>query len=97
MVFRYDYDFGDGWEHDVRVVGRTAADGPHCLDGERACPPEDCGGPHGYARLLEVLADPAHPEHAEVADWLGRPLEPEAFDPEAVDLALRAMPRRHHR
>jgi mRNA-degrading endonuclease RelE of RelBE toxin-antitoxin system len=44
-VFRYDYDFGDGWEHDIRVVGTTTSEGPHCLDGARVCPPEDCGGP----------------------------------------------------
>ena len=93
-VFRYDYDFGDGWEHDVHVVRRTTADGAHCLDGGRACPPEDCGGPDGYARLLEVLADPAHPDHAEASDWLGRSVDPEVFDADAVDAALRAGPRR---
>jgi hypothetical protein len=92
--FRYDYDFGDGWEHDVRVTRRTTADGPHLLGGERACPPEDCGGPDGYAHLLDVLADRAHREHAEMSDWLGRPLDPELFPLEAVDAALRAGPRR---
>jgi hypothetical protein len=92
-VFRYDYDFGDGWEHDVRVVRRTTADRPHCLDGARACPPEDCGGPHGYARLMDVLADPARPEHAELTDWLDRPVDAEAFDLDAVDAALRAARR----
>jgi hypothetical protein len=93
-VFRYDYDFGDGWEHDVRVVRRTTSDGAHCLDGARACPPEGCGGPHGYARLLDVLADSTHPEHADLADWLGHHVDPEAFDRDAVDAALRATPRR---
>lgn len=92
-VFRYDYDFGDGWEHDVRVVRRTTSDGAHCLDGARACPPEDCGGPHGYAQLLDVQADPTHREHADLVDWLGRPVDPEAFDRDAVDAALQAVPR----
>ena len=94
VTFRYDYDFGDGWEHDVRVLRTTTADGPHCLDGARGCPPEDCGGPPGYERLLEVLADPAHPEHDELAGWMGRPVDAEAFDREAVDAALRSLPRR---
>jgi hypothetical protein len=92
-TFRYDYDFGDGWEHDVRVLRTTTADGAHCLDGAGACPPEDCGGPGGYEHLLEVLADPAHPEHDELVEWIGRPVDPEAFDPEAVDAALRSRPR----
>jgi Plasmid pRiA4b ORF-3-like protein len=93
-TFRYDYDFGDGWEHEVRVLRTTAADGPHCLDGARACPPEDCGGPPGYERLLEVLAEPTHPEHDELAEWIGRSVDPEAFDRAAVDAALRSLPRR---
>ena len=63
-VFRYDYDFGDGWEHDVRVVRRTTSDGAHCLDGARACPPEDCGGPPGYAEILLALESPDDPAFA---------------------------------
>jgi len=96
-TFRYDYDFGDGWEHDVRVLRTTVADGSHCLDGARACPPEDCGGPPGYEHLLEVLADPDHPDHDEMAEWIGRPVDPEAFDPQAVDATLRSHPRRGRR
>lgn len=93
-TFRYDYDFGDGWEHDVRVLRTTTAEGSSCLDGARACPPEDCGGPPGYAHLLEVLAEPAHPEHDDLVEWIGRPVDPEAFDPEAVAARLRALRRR---
>jgi hypothetical protein len=92
-TFRWDYDFGDGWEHDVRVEGRRTAEAPTCLAGARACPPEDCGGPHGYQRLQEVLADPRHPEHADAADWLGHPLEPDQFDAAEATRRMRARPR----
>jgi Plasmid pRiA4b ORF-3-like protein len=82
--FRYTYDFGDGWEHRVVVEKVLPADIasalPACIDGRRACPPEDCGGTSGYRELLEVLADPSHPEHDERREWLGREFDPEVFD-----------------
>ena len=57
----YLYDFGDGWAHQLKVQ-RTVALPPgsprvQCLAGARSCPPEDCGGPYGYADLMEALAD----------------------------------------
>jgi hypothetical protein len=52
---------------------------PACTAGKRNCPPEDCGGPWGYAELIEVLADPAHPRHDEKLDWVGDEFEPETF------------------
>jgi hypothetical protein len=94
-VFRYDYDFGDGWEHDVRVEGRRTAETPTCLAGARACPPEDSGGPHGYARLLQILTSPRHPEHADVRAWLGRTFDSERFDLAAATRRMRSrVPRR---
>jgi hypothetical protein len=66
--FTYRYDFGDGWEHDVEVTGRGGPL-PGCVDGSGACPPEDCGGPHGYAELLEALTDPSHPDHDQLTGW----------------------------
>ena len=79
--FRYWYDFGDDWWHEI-VIGKAAetdGEGPRLLAGEGACPPEDCGGPHGYAELLQALADPKHPEHRELREWAG------AFDPQRFD------------
>lgn len=80
----YEYDFGDGWEHAVVLeqVLEAAPGGkyPYVLAGKRACPPEDCGGTGGYGRLLAVLADPKHPEHAEMVEWVGGSFDPEAFD-----------------
>ncbi len=59
-TFRYQYDFGDNWQHLARlerlVPFTREALVPHCLDGARACPPEDVGGIGGYAEMLQVLA-----------------------------------------
>ncbi len=87
MKFRYVYDFGDGWQHEITVEKIIPADEldpedlskPVCLKGKRACPPEDCGGVWGYTRLLTVLNDPEDPEHEELKEWAG-PFDPEAFD-----------------
>jgi hypothetical protein len=82
---RWDYDFGDGWEHDVVVEAiESPVEGkryPVFLDGARACPPENSGGIPGYARLLTALADPKDPEHGELVEWA-----PDGFDPEVFDL-----------
>jgi len=73
--FSYQYDFGDSWHHSVVVEEfvRLPFGLKHsvCLDGENACPPEDCGGVGGYADLLEALADPAHEEHDHLVAWAG--------------------------
>ncbi len=100
--FRYEYDFGDGWEHDLRVGRRPVPadpDRPRCQDGARACPPEDCGGVPGYERLLDVLADPssARGEDAELLEWLGGDHDPDAFDPAATDELLELYDRHTRR
>ena len=83
--FQYHYDLGDGWEHEVEVLGAGAAE-PGCPYGEGDCPPEDCGGPSGYALLLGALADPTHPEHAQMRAWAG---EPVPFDQAVTDELVR--------
>lgn len=95
-ALRYDYDFGDSWEHRVELVAvRPAVEGeplPRCLDGARACPPEDCGGTWGYEELLEALADADHERHDELREWVGGAFDPEAFEVDAVNAALRSVP-----
>lgn len=70
--FRFEYDFGDSWSHDVVVEQITAKhDGrePLCFDGEGACPPEDVGGTIGYEEFLAAISDPAHERHDELRGW----------------------------
>lgn len=95
----YEYDFGDGWEHLIEVEEEVPAGGtetliPICMDGARACPPEDCGGPSGYESLLAAIESPGHPEHDEYIDWLGGPYDPEAFDRDRVNRALARLSTR---
>ena len=93
---RYTYDFGDDWEHDIRVekvLDRDeTASYPRCTGGRRAAPPEDCGGVSGYADLVEALTDPAHPEHEDKLEWLGlddaAQFDPTGFDATTVTRAL---------
>ncbi len=92
--FSYEYDFGDGWVHEVLFEGcleRTkGVRYPLCLEGERACPPEDVGGVTGYAEFLSAIADPEHEEHLSWKEWAGWDFDPEHFDPER---ATRRMQR----
>lgn len=90
--FLYEYDFGDSWDHEVVVEDfvRIPQGLKHavCLDGENACPPEDCGGVGGYEELLEVLADPSHDDHEHFTQWVGGSFDPTLFDLAAVNAAL---------
>jgi hypothetical protein len=91
----YVYDFGDDWQHDV-IVEKTACPDAEpgravCIAGERACPPEDCGGVWGYAELLDALDDPANSELEERVEWLEEvhgPYDPEHFELDAINVRL---------
>jgi hypothetical protein len=93
--FIYEYDFGDGWLHDVLVEKVLTPDlafkHPVCLAGANACPPEDCGGIYGFYNLLEIIADPKHPEHAEMKEWIGRELDAGEFSREEVNAVLKRL------
>lgn len=84
----YTYDFGDGWRHLLAFEGflprEEGAKYPYCLSGERKCPPEDCGGPGGYAYFLEAVQDPHHDEHDQYVTWIGGSFDPADFRPEQV-------------
>jgi len=83
-VANYTYDFGDNWEHKIQLEkilprGRNI-EYPVCIAGERACPPEDCGGIWGYEKSLEAINNPDHEKHEEMLEWVGGEFDPEHFD-----------------
>ena len=98
--FLYTYDFGDSWEHELVVEKLLPIEPgkayPRCLEGARACPPEDTGGSWGYAELLEILADPKHPEYEERLEWLGEKFDPEKFSIRAVNGQLNRRFKPYH-
>jgi hypothetical protein len=85
----YLYDFSDQWRHRVEIEAVVAPEPgvhyPRCVEGQRACPPEDCGGASRYATLLEVLKDPDHEEYDDFADFIRDDFDLEAFDPQRVN------------
>lgn len=91
--FRYEYDFGDSWEHELLVEKILPPEPgvryPVCLKGKGACPPEDVGGVWGYSDFLEAIKDPRRPEHDDMLEWVGSEFDPEAFDLDEVNEALR--------
>lgn len=94
--FTYLYDFGDHWEHWIKVEKRHP---PHpilptsvlCLTGANAAPPEDVGSAPGYAEFLEAILNPDHPEHHTMREWCGEGFEPGRFDLSAVHESLERL------
>jgi hypothetical protein len=93
--FSYEYDFGDGWRHQLLIEKILPKEPgiryPICLVGERACPPEDCGGIWGYADFLEAIQDPKHPEHEDMLAWAGKDFDPKAFNSDVVNRLLKRI------
>jgi hypothetical protein len=88
----YEYDFGDGWEHDIILEKILPVDDkikyPVCLSGKMNCPPEDSGGVWGYAEMLKILKQPYHKEYESTLEWLGDEFDPEHFDKDEVNESL---------
>jgi hypothetical protein len=91
--FHYTYDFGDNWDHIITLEkiepARSDIEYPMCIKGKRNVPPEDCGGVPGYYNLLEILADPENPEHAEMKEWVGGDYDPEFFSVEECNRQIK--------
>ncbi|MDR2662418.1 MAG: plasmid pRiA4b ORF-3 family protein, partial [Treponema sp.] len=92
--FRYLYDFGDSWLHEItvsKIIPIGAENGelmrPRCLEGERAGPLEDSGGIWGYEEMLEILKNPDHERYEEIYAWAGD-IDPEDADLEEINARL---------
>ena len=96
--FGYVYDFGDDWLHEIvveKVLEPQAGEVyPRLVEAEGRCPPDDVGGPWGYAELVEALADPEHDRHDEIIEWLGEDYDPAAFDKQARIKAVAKLAKR---
>lgn len=93
---RYTYDFGDSWQHVIAVEAQAPDEGSGSwcmvMDGERACPPEDCGGVGTYQHILEVLKqDPNGEEARHFREWVGPNFNPDVFDPRAASAATQRI------
>ena len=88
-AFQYVYDFGDWWDHEIVVEkcfdAKNETPLALCLDGDRACPPEDVGGVPGFVRFVAAISDPNDPEHQRMLDWMDCEYDPERFDIDAVN------------
>jgi hypothetical protein len=89
----YWYDWGDDWWHDLVVEAIDPPDPalryPRCVAGERATPPEDVGGIHGYAKFRRAIRSPRHEEHETNLTWVGGAFDPEAFSVSRANARLR--------
>ena len=96
-TLKYLYDFGDGWEHTIKIERLIAPEPgilyPRLIEAKGRCPPEDIGGPWGYAELLEALADPSHERHRELKEWVADDFNPHVLDVDwlAEDVAALAQ------
>lgn len=105
--FLYIYDFGDNWQHRIRIEhirdGDAGAEYPRFVAGERRTPPEDVGGVGGFEEFLEIMADPEHDEYAQTVEWYGQVFDPKDLDERRLNMiiedfaARRRGPLRSHR
>jgi hypothetical protein len=92
-TFSYVYDFGDFWHHELTIEDSRYFNqdlpGPlFCLEGERACPPEDVGGVPGYFDFCHAMHDSAHGEHKRFMEWYGGSYDSERCDVDSVNWEL---------
>jgi hypothetical protein len=94
-TIRYLYDFGDGWEHTIKIERLLdPAPGiiyPRLIDASGCCPPEDSGGPWGHAELVEAIKDPKHERHAELTEWIGGAFDPNLLDTHQLAAEVQAL------
>ena len=93
--FEYEYDFGDGWDHIVKVekilIPDQTNDWTMCIAGENACPPEDVSGSYGFKEFVEIMANPKHEQYAETYRWFGGPFDQRGFDVNSANARIRRL------
>jgi Plasmid pRiA4b ORF-3-like protein len=93
----YLYDFGDGWEHTIKIERLADPEPeelyPRLIEVAGRCPPEDCGGPWGYAELFAAIKDPTHERHAELTEWIGDHFDPDTDEAEGLTAQVAALAR----
>jgi hypothetical protein len=91
----YLYDFGDGWEHTIKVERLAGPEAgalyPRLIEVSGPCPPEDCGGPWGYAEFRKAIKNPRHERHAELMEWIGDDFDPDADNAERLSAEVAAL------
>ncbi|MDB5152199.1 MAG: plasmid pRiA4b family protein [Mucilaginibacter sp.] len=96
-TFKYEYDFGDGWEHTVSIEQFVTMENeqqlPICIGGELKCPPEDCGGYHGYYNFLSIMSNKHHPEYKETKMWFGGKYDSNEFNQDKVNKKMKNINR----
>lgn len=96
-TIQYVYDFGDDWDHSIRIEKVSEAtpgtNYPRLLKASGACPPEDVGGAPGYEEFLEAIADPEHEQHGDMVRWSGRPFDPQDAQVDRIIVTGRLLPR----
>ena len=100
-TLRYLYDFGDGWEHTIKIERLIDSEPgviyPRLIEATGRCPPEDVGGPWGYAELLAAIDDPKHERHAELGDWIGDDFDPKGASADARSQEVEELAKRWSR
>jgi len=100
-TLRYLYDFGDGWEHTIKVERlldpQPGVVYPRLIEATGRCPPEDIGGPWGYAEFLDAIRDPKHERHVELKEWLAYDFDPKIVDTEGLAEQVAALAKRWSR
>jgi hypothetical protein len=100
-TLRYLYDFGDGWEHTIKIERVMAPEPdvayPRLIEAVGRCPPEDVGGPWGYDEFIQALNDPDHERHDEMRQWAGEEFDPNFLDADALKADVVALAKRWSR
>ena len=100
-TLEYLYDFGDGWEHTIRIERVADAEPgvayPRLVDATGRCPPEDVGGPWGYAEFLDAINNPEHERHAEFTEWIAEDIDPTDADGDQLAADVTTLAKRWSR